>query len=40
VKNSGIEDAPDYDFGAFADDEMVKNPFADEGTFRLPGEKI
>ncbi len=33
-------DAPDYDFGAFADDETFKNPFADEGTFRLPGEKI
>ena len=40
VKKSGLEDAPDYDFGAFADDETVKNPFADEGTFRLPGEKI
>ena len=37
---SGSEDAPDYDFGAFADDETEKNPFADEGTFRLPGEKI
>jgi cell division septum initiation protein DivIVA len=33
-------DAPDYDFGSFADDESFGNPFADEGTFRLPGEKI
>ena len=33
-------DAPDYDFGALADDEKFNNPFADEGTFRLPGEKI
>ena len=40
MRNPGREDAPDYDFGAFADDEAVKNPFADEGTFRLPGEKI
>ncbi len=38
--NTGSDDAPDYDFGAFADDETMKNPFADEGTFRLPGEKI
>ena len=40
MRNPGREDAPDYDFDAFADDEAVKNPFADEGTFRLPGEKI
>ena len=39
-RNSVLEDAPDYDFGAFADDETMNNPFADEGTFRLPGEKI
>ena len=30
MRNPGREDAPDYDFDAFADDEAVKNPFADE----------
>jgi cell division septum initiation protein DivIVA len=39
-RKSMTEDAPDYDFGAFADDETDNNPFADEGTFRLPGENI
>ncbi len=35
------DDEPNYDFsGAFEDEEIVAVPFADEGTFRLPGEKI
>ena len=41
MKRASDDDEPDYDFsGAFEDEDIVAVPFADEGTFRLPGEKI